>query len=69
MVDSIIVVTADSDFVPALKFARREGVRVYLNHLGNPVRRDEGILVHSDVVMGRDLKSDEWLRWFSPLQG
>ena len=67
MVDSIIVVTADSDFVPALKFARREGVRVYLNHLGGFVSRDAGILVHSDVVMGRGLKPDEWLRWFSPL--
>ncbi|MDA7999858.1 MAG: NYN domain-containing protein [Alphaproteobacteria bacterium] len=68
MVDSIIVVAADSDFVPALKFARREGVRVYLNHLGGFVSRDAGILVHSDVVMGRDLKFDEWSRWFNPLQ-
>ena len=67
MVDSIIVVTADSDFVPALKFARREGVRVYLNHLGNVVSRDEGILIHSDVIMGMNSDSEDWSMWFNPL--
>jgi uncharacterized LabA/DUF88 family protein len=30
IVDRIILVTADSDFVPAMKFARREGVQVVL---------------------------------------
>ncbi len=28
MVDIIVVVTGDSDMVPAFKFARREGIRV-----------------------------------------
>ena len=30
IVDTIILVSADSDFAPALKFARREGVRVVM---------------------------------------
>lgn len=30
IVDRIILVTADTDFVPAMKFARREGVQVLL---------------------------------------
>ncbi len=32
LVDIIVVVTGDSDMVPAFKFARREGIRVYLDH-------------------------------------
>ena len=34
LVDVIVVVTGDSDMVLAFKFARREGVRVYLDHMG-----------------------------------
>ena len=30
IVDTMVVVTGDSDFVPAFKFARREGLRIYL---------------------------------------
>ncbi|EYB68832.1 hypothetical protein DEIPH_ctg017orf0207 [Deinococcus phoenicis] len=30
IVDRIILVTADSDFIPAMKFARREGVQIIL---------------------------------------
>jgi len=30
IVDRIILVTADSDFIPAMKFARREGVQIVL---------------------------------------
>jgi hypothetical protein len=33
MVDVIVVVTGDSDMVPAFKFARREGIRIYLDYL------------------------------------
>jgi uncharacterized LabA/DUF88 family protein len=32
--DRIILVTADSDFIPAMKFARREGVQVVLVTMG-----------------------------------
>lgn len=46
---NICLVTADSDFVPAMKFARREGVRVYLQTMGqSPV---PGLKEHADVVL------------------
>jgi uncharacterized protein (TIGR00288 family) len=35
IVERIILVTADSDFVPAMKFARREGIQVILITLGH----------------------------------
>ena len=38
--DTIILVSADSDFVPAAKLARREGVEVILDPLWNPVHSD-----------------------------
>jgi uncharacterized LabA/DUF88 family protein len=49
LVDTIVVVTGDSDMIPAFKFARREGVRVYLDHLGGPVKRD--LKAHADIVL------------------
>ncbi|WP_158599865.1 MULTISPECIES: NYN domain-containing protein [Azospirillum] len=49
MVRCIIVVTADRDFIPAFKFARREGVRIVLDPLGAnaPVELKE----HADIVV------------------
>jgi uncharacterized LabA/DUF88 family protein len=32
---SVVLVTGDSDFVPVMKFARKEGMRVYLAHMGH----------------------------------
>lgn len=49
LVDTIVVVTGDSDMVPAFKFARREGLRVYLDHLGHGVKRE--LKAHVDVVI------------------
>lgn len=49
MVDIIVVVTGDSDLIPAFKFARREGVRIYLDHLGHGVRRE--LKVHADLIL------------------
>ncbi|MFZ3019765.1 MAG: NYN domain-containing protein [Gallionella sp.] len=49
MVRTIVVVTGDSDMVPAFKFARREGVRMILHHLGMPVRRE--LMAHSDIII------------------
>jgi uncharacterized LabA/DUF88 family protein len=49
LVEVIVVVTGDSDMVPAFKFARREGVRVYLDHMGHGVKRD--LKVHTDLVI------------------
>ncbi len=49
MVRAIIVVTGDSDFVPAFKFVRREGVKVYLEPMGQNVRPE--LRAHSDIVL------------------
>jgi uncharacterized LabA/DUF88 family protein len=45
----IVVVTGDSDFVPAFKFARREGVRIVLEPLQHNVRRE--LKAHADIVL------------------
>lgn len=45
----IVVVTGDSDLIPAFKFARREGLRVYLDHLGMPIRRE--LRAHADILI------------------
>jgi uncharacterized LabA/DUF88 family protein len=45
----IVVVTGDSDMVPAFKFARREGVRVYLDYMGHKIRRE--LKAHCDIVL------------------
>jgi uncharacterized LabA/DUF88 family protein len=45
----IVLVTADSDFIPAMKFARREGAQLFLVTLGHGVR--EGMREHADLVI------------------
>lgn len=37
--------------IPAMKLARREGLRVYLHTMGTPERRYD-LLVHADRVLG-----------------
>jgi uncharacterized LabA/DUF88 family protein len=49
IVEKIVLFTSDSDFIPAMKFARREGVMVYLVHLGHGVKA--GLKEHSDGVI------------------
>jgi uncharacterized LabA/DUF88 family protein len=49
IVDRIILVTADSDFVPAMKFARREGVQVVLVTMGHALVKRE-LKVHADEL-------------------
>ena len=39
IVDTLILVTVDNDLVPAMKFARREGARVFLDAMGHGVQR------------------------------
>lgn len=51
-VQCIVLVSGDSDFVPAMKFARREGVQVFLCALGRRVR--PAMLEHSDLVLEVD---------------
>lgn len=45
----IVLVTADSDFVPAMKFARREGAQLFLITLGHGIK--EGMREHADLVI------------------
>lgn len=49
LVDTLVVVTGDSDMIPAFKFARREGLRVLLDHLDGPIRRE--LRAHADLVL------------------
>ena len=48
-VEIIVLVTGDSDFVPAMKFARREGAQLFLVALGNQVT-DE-VREHADLML------------------
>lgn len=50
LVSTIVVVSGDSDLVPAMKLARREGVRVYLDTLGSRSVRPE-LRIHADRVL------------------
>ena len=47
--DIIALVTVDSDFIPALKFARREGKQIFLYTLGHGVRPE--IFAHSGLII------------------
>jgi uncharacterized LabA/DUF88 family protein len=49
MVRAVVVVTGDSDFVPAFKYVRREGVKVFLDTLGSGGRVE--LRGHADVVI------------------
>jgi uncharacterized LabA/DUF88 family protein len=49
-VRAVAVVTGDSDFVPAFKFVRREGLKVMLCTLGNRGARRE-LKAHADFVL------------------
>lgn len=49
MVRTVVVVTGDSDFVPAFKYVRREGVKVILDALGQNVRAE--LKQHADIVI------------------
>jgi len=48
-VRAVVVVTGDSDFVPAFKFVRREGVKVILEPMGHNVRTE--LRAHADIVL------------------
>ena len=48
-VQIVVLVTADSDFIPAMKFARREGAQLFLVTLGHGIR-DE-MREHADLVI------------------
>jgi uncharacterized LabA/DUF88 family protein len=49
IVGRIILVTADTDFVPAMKFARREGVQVVLVPMSSRML-NKAMKAHADEV-------------------
>lgn len=50
LVSAIILVTGDSDMVPAMKMARREGIRVYLYPVEKSSIRRE-LKAHADILL------------------
>ena len=49
-VQAIVLITGDTDMVPALKLARREGLRVYCVQLDSQKLVDE-LVIHSDQIL------------------
>ncbi len=54
-VEIIVLVTGDSDFVAALKFARREGKQVFLYTLGHSIYHD--LYKHADIWIDKSLEN------------
>lgn len=50
MADILILVAGDSDLIPAMKFARKEGLLVYLDTLGHQGVKVE-MKIHADIVL------------------
>jgi len=50
IVDCLVLVTGDSDFIPAMKLARREGLHVYLDTLKTSMVSAE-LRAHADIVL------------------
>ena len=48
LADLLILISGDADIVPALKFARREGMQVGLDPLRNPIQRE--LSEHVDFI-------------------
>lgn len=53
----IVLVTGDSDFVPAMKFARREGAQLFLAPLKHRIRAE--LYEHSDLILDFDLQPSD----------
>src|SRR5262249_19370190 len=49
LVDILVLVTGDSDFVPVMKFSRAQGLKVYLVTFGRRVRPE--LKAHADCVL------------------
>ena len=52
-VQSVVTITGDSDLIPAFKFARREGIRMFLCHFNHGVKRE--LKAHADEVIQVEL--------------
>ena len=46
IVDKVVLIAGDSDFIAPIKFARKEGLQVYLNRMKNHVKDD--LIKHCD---------------------
>lgn len=53
-VDKIILIAGDSDFVPAAKLARREGIDFVLAPLGHKIK--DSLALHIDGLTSADQK-------------
>lgn len=53
--DVIVMVTGDSDFIPAMKFARREGKQIYLFTLGHSIKPE--VYAHVDLCIEEDAEN------------
>ncbi len=65
-VNQIILISGDSDFVPAAKQARREGIDFLLNPLGAPIKSDlfehiDGLINWVPRTPRKNIKSDNLL--------
>jgi uncharacterized LabA/DUF88 family protein len=60
----IVLVSADSDFVPAMKFARREGTQLVLVTLGHGIK--DPMRHHADIVLSATVP--EWFARLEPTQ-
>ncbi len=49
IVDKVVLIAGDSDFIAPIKFVRKEGLQVYLNNMGNHVKDD--LIKHCDFVI------------------
>ena len=56
-VDQIILISGDSDFVPALKLARREGIDVILDPMQAPVK--DNLLEHIDGIRTQNIYNNK----------
>lgn len=51
-VQVIVLVTGDSDFIPAMKFARKEGAQLFLVPMGHGIK--DGMHEHADLIIDLD---------------
>jgi uncharacterized LabA/DUF88 family protein len=58
--DRVVLVTGDSDFIPAMKFARKEGIQVVLAKVGNNNIK-ESLYEHSDLVRSINYQNGSWM--------
>ena len=53
LVNQILLISGDSDFVPAAKLARREGIDFVLDPMGNPIK--PSLHEHVDGIINKNL--------------